>query len=339
MNCKLTTAMLLLVASIPCAADGVGKVVRISTPTNPRCINAKTDEITMTVRSVKTQKENGFFTNQNKAGVTVIATLNSDGNPKAQNPSVNLVSVQGAAAGQVYLPLEYPIASLLALSPDSGKTFTKNILLELYLDKTRGANTFGKILDDAGTLLSTLPIPANPYTNAVSQVVGFATKEIAAESADAGGQLFASVTLQFNDRDQTDISQCNSDDFESTGAIAIIGAQGAKNAILLPLDKLTSDYCWSYVSENTFEVQYAPKPDGGCANVAAAAFKEVPNDYVLMVLSAAPVLPVNSPHNIFAEVAPGGGPGTTLLRRQKDLQESIKLCDAMKLSHYLCGVQ
>jgi hypothetical protein len=78
---------------------------------------------------------------------------------------VNLISV---APGQVTLPLEYPIASLPPLSSDNGRTFTKNILIDLYLDKTRGANSFGKVLDAAESVLSKLPIPANPYTNAAS---------------------------------------------------------------------------------------------------------------------------------------------------------------------------
>lgn len=339
MDRRLTTMMALLIVSTPgMAQEGVGRIVRVPTPIAARCINARTDEITATLRYIKTQRTKGFFTDDNRAGVTVIATLNSDGNPKAQNPSVNLIGIRNAPAGQVYLPLEYPIASLLALSPDSGKTFTKNILLELYLDKTRGKNTFGTILDAAGTLLAKLPIPANPYTNAVSQVVSFATSAITKETTDAGGQLFASVTLQFNDRDQPDINQCHGDGFESTGAIAVMGAKGAQNTPLLPLDKLGSDYCWRYVADNTFEVQYAPKPAAGCASVSANAFQDVPNDYVMMVLSAQVVLPPTSVHNTFAEALEVGR-ATTLSRRQQDLEESRKLCAAMKLNPVYCGAQ
>jgi hypothetical protein len=333
--------MALLIVSIPSMAqEGVGRIVRIPMPIAERCINARTDEITATLRYIKTQKTKGFFTDDNRAGVTVIATLNSDGNPKAQNPSVNLIGIQNAPAGQVYLPLEYPIASLLALSSDSGKTFTKNILLELFLDKTRGKNTFGTILDVAGTLLAKLPIPANPYTNAVSQVVSFATSSIAKETTDAGGQLFASVALQFNDRDQPDINQCHDNGFESTGAIAVVGAKGAQNTPPLPLDRLGSDYCWRYVPDITFEVQYAPKPQPpvGCAGVSPDAFKDVPNDYVMMVLAAQVVLPPTSVRNIFAEPL-GVGRATILSRRQQDLEESRKLCAAMKLNSVYCGAQ
>src|SRR5258706_6935704 len=106
MDRSAITVVFLLAASAIVYADGVGRIVRVPTPSAARCINAKTDEITMTLRYVKTQKTNGFLTDDHRAGVTVIATLNSDGNPKAQNPSVNLVSVQDAPAGQIYLPLE-----------------------------------------------------------------------------------------------------------------------------------------------------------------------------------------------------------------------------------------
>lgn len=341
MDARAITVSMLLTLSISAAVADEGKIVRIPTPIGARCINAKTDEITIALRYVKTQKKNGFLTNDNKAGVTVISTLNSDGNPQARHPSVNLVSIRDAPAGQVYLPLEYPIASLLALSSDNGRTFTKNILLELYLDKTRGANTFGQILDQAGSLLSKLPIPANPYTNAVSQVVNFATTTITNQTKDAGGELFASLTLQFNDRDQRDIAQCVRDGFQASGAIAVVGARGTRNVPPLPLDKLSSDYCWRYVADNTFEIQYAPRPAAGCNGLSDVAFKDVPNDYVMLLVSAATVIPGPSAlNNVFAETIDGKpNPAAELLvRRKQDLQESKKLCDAMKLDAIYCGV-
>jgi hypothetical protein len=323
-----------LIATAACIHGDTGRIVRIPTPNVARCINAKTDEITMTLCYVKTQKTTGFFTDDHRAGVTVIATLNSDGNPKAQNPSVNLVSIQDAPAGQVYLPLEYPIASLLPLS--SGGSSTKNILLEVYMDKVRGRNSFGDVLDFAGTLLAKLPIPANPYTNAVSQVVGYATAAITKATTDNGGQLLASITLQFNDRDEN-VDQCKADDFQSTGAIGVIRPEGAEGATLLLLDRLNSDYCWTSVADNTYEIQYAPKPATGCANLAPTAYKDVPNDYMMIVLGANKVIPSADVQKMFLEGL-RRGPGTSVfMQRQYDLREAAKLCDALKLNHIYCG--
>lgn len=327
-----TTASLLVAAtsSTMLSAAGVGEIVRIATPTTPRCINAKTDELTLTLRRIITQKKDAFLTSDKKAGVTVIATLNSDGNPTAKHPSVNLVDVETAEKGQVRLPLEYPIASLLALSPDSGKTYTKNILLDIYLNKTRGKNTFGRVLDIAGSILAKLPIPANPYSNAANEILKFANDTVTTESKDVGGQLFASVTLQFNNKDASDPKNCG--DFQSTGAIAVIGAAGSQDTSPLPLGNLSKKYCWRYLSTNTYEVQYALKPESGCDKLADSAFNEVPNDYVMIVVSAAAIAkPPDDPgHEYTKQARP---------ERLDDLQESMKLCGAMKLPPILCGVQ
>jgi hypothetical protein len=328
--------LLAVVTVVPCAAEpsGVGEIVRIPTPINARCINAKTDELTMTLRRIITQRTEGFFTEDKRAGVTVIATLNSDGNPTSKTPSVNLIDIESAPMGQVLLPLEYPVASLLPLSADSGKTFTKNMLLELYLDKVRGENTFGKVLDIAGSLLAKLPIPANPYTNAASEVLKFANDAITSETRDAGGRLFASITLQFNDRDEPDLGKCAADSYQATGAIAVVGATGAHNIKPLALGNLSARYCWRYGSENTYEVQYAVKPTAGCHAVPAGEYRELPNDYVMIVVSAQ-TIPRPSLENPFtkSDSLPRGS------KRMDDLLTSKALCDAMRLAPAYCGVQ
>jgi hypothetical protein len=327
---------LLTSSAITCVATaqgGVGEIVRIPTPIRARCINAKTDEITMTLRRIITQKTSGFLTSDNRAGVTVIATLNSDGNPQSKTPSVNLVGIQAAPKGQVILPLEYPVASLLPLSPDSGKTFTKNMLLELYLDKVRGANTFGTVLDTASGLLGKLPIPSNPYLTAANEVLQWATTTITNESKDTGGQLFASITLQFNDRDETDTTKCAQDDHQTTGAIVVIGPKGAQTGSApISLGNLEQKYCWRYVSDSTYEVQYAAKLQGGCDALPASVYSEVPNDYIMILISAANISP--PPRNQFALPIGPVGPS----KRQRDIQEATKLCDSMNLASAYCGV-
>lgn len=316
------------------SAEGA-RIVRIPAPIAARCINAKTDELTVTLRYIKTEKRQGFFTEDNRAGVTVIATLNSDGNPKAQNPSVNLVDISERPAGQIYLPLEYPIASLLALSPDSGKSFTKNIELEIYIDRVKGKNTFGKILDVAGQLLPKLPIPQNPYTNAVSSVIGFATSAIQKETTDNGGQLVASVTLQFNNRDELNIDQCVNDGFESTGVVGIIGAKVADG---LDLDRLNS-YCLRYNPKNTYEIQYMERPDDHSCPAENPSYKDVPNDYLMLVVAARRLLPASPAANPFAPPIQGklNAAAELLSKRKEDLETSRKLCEALKLASAYCG--
>jgi hypothetical protein len=289
----------------------------------------------MTLRRVVIQKEAGLFTEEKKASVAILATLNASSSelPAAQAPSVNPVPIEDMPEGQVALPLEYPIASLLSLPQDSPKnTYTKNMLLDVYVAKKRGKNTFGKVLDLAGQVLARLPIPESPYTNAANQVLKFANDAIKAEAAAEEANHVASVTLQFNNKDQADIQRCKADGFEATGAIAIVGPKGPRDGRTLPLHNLERDYCWRYSSENTYAVEYAQKPpDGECKTVAEAAFSELPNDYVMVLVSAAKI---ESPFNPLTSPAQPKD-----LSRMKDLERSVSLCKEMSLSAGYCGVQ
>jgi hypothetical protein len=339
MDCKMVTAISLLALCVldePARSAEGARIVRIPAPIAARCINAKTDELTVTLRYIKTEKRQGFFTQDNKAGITVLTALNSDGNPRAQNPSVNLVDISDASTGQIYLPMEYPIASLLALSPDSGKTFTKNIELEIYIDRVKGQSTFGKILDVAGQLLPKLPIPQNPYTNAVSSVIGFASTAIQKETTDNGGQLFAGITLQFNNRDELNIDQCVNDGFESTGVVGVIGAKGPNGS--LELDRLNS-YCLRYNPRNTYEIQYTERPNDHSCPVDDASYKDVPNDYLMLVVAARRLLPASPAANVFSPTVEGrlNPAAESLFKRGEDVEESRKLCEALKLAPAYCG--
>ena len=341
---------LVLLSGVSAMAQG-GKIIRIPTPTNARCINARTDEVTISLRRIITQKTGGFFTEDNKAGITVIAILNADGTAPAKTPSVNLVDIKTEPKGQVSLPLEYPIASQLALK--QGDLVTKNMQLDLYLNKIRGANTFGTVLTTAGDILGRLPIPANPYTTVTNQFLQFANRTIQNESNDSGAKLFASITLQFNNRDEPNIQNCLDNDHQPTGAIAVVSEKGAHGANPLPVANLNKNYCWRYTTDTNYEVQYVAKPTSGVCSAVPdnAPWAELPNDYVMLVVSAAKVLPL-----VPIPLNSDGSPARMLdlndpstfgalmqnedLRKQrlKDLQDSIKLCKAMDIPVALCGV-
>lgn len=325
-------AILFFICTAQAAIADVGEIVRIPTPVSPRCIDSN-DRVTMTLRRIVTQKTSGFFTSDNQAGVAVIATLNADGTPPAKVPSVNLISISDAGTGQVILPLEYPIASQLPLSTSSPNSLTtKNMQLDLYLEKTRGSNTFGQIITTAGQVLGKLSIPANPFSTAGNQILDFANQIITNETSGAGAEEMASVTLQFSAVPIMDITQCG--DFEQTGAIAIIAPTGGRYA--LRLGNLSTQYCWRYVTDNTYEVQYAAKPAGTmCKDVADASYQEVPNDYVMLVISA------------ISTTSTGGGgaaraSAADVEARQRVIQDNARarsLCSALQMSPKLCGAE
>jgi hypothetical protein len=313
-------------------AQGIGEIVRIPAPISPRCINSTTDEVTVTLRRIITQRTGGLFTSDNQAGVAVVTTLNADGSPPTKTPSVSLINIASAPKGQVMLLLEYPVASQLLLtqekSPTSEKLVTKNMQLDLYLARVRSDNTFGKILTVASQFLGKLPIPANPYATVANQVLQFANQTITNETSREGALQFASVTLQFSRLNIPDLEQCTENDYQSTGAIAIIGAGGAHNVPPLPLGNLDKRYCWKYASKNTYEVLYAAKPRQGCQSLAESAYEEVPNDYVMLLVSAASVAKPTK-----------GGVAAEGSFRSRDLAESRKLCEAMGVDLNQCGVK
>ena len=265
-----------------------------------------------------------------------MSTLNADGQTSPKTPSVNVVSIAGEHRGQVFLPLEYPIASQMPLTqPGTGTTtaVTKNMLLEMYLEKTRSANTFGNVLQTASTVLGKLSIPANPYLTAANTFLSFANQTIQTETKDSGAQLFATLTFQFADRAYTSVQDCQNAGDSETGAIAVIAAAGNNGSNLLTLGNLDQRYCWRYNLGSTYEIQYAAKPTGSCTTVPDNQWNEPSNDYTMLFLSA--------------DTIPKKGGGyqaltvndlDTAAKHVDDLKNARALCDSFKASRTLCGV-
>lgn len=79
MKTRRLVALAAGLAGLAFGADNNGfETVRIPTAVNPKCINSTTDRVTLSVYRVIVQKTSGFFTNDKKAGVAVIATLNAN---------------------------------------------------------------------------------------------------------------------------------------------------------------------------------------------------------------------------------------------------------------------
>lgn len=336
MKLKFVLALLLLGLASPAvvAQQGYSSPIRVLAPITPRCINAETDQVTVTLRRILTQKYGGFFTQESRAGITVMATLNGSGNEVAKTPSVNQVDIKAEKKGQVSLALEYPVADLLLLK--QGNTLTKNIQLDLFMAKTRGKSSFGNVLDIAAKTLAKLPIPSNPYTTAANQFLKFANQSIEDQTGPQAAMAFASITLAFTNQDQKDINACLNDGFQATGAIAVFRDTGPKDAQLLPVVNLNQQYCFRYTSQFTYELQYLTRPPSGCTNLPENAWQEVPNDYVMLIVSAQ--RPPSS-QTKGVDIDSFGGKSAWDLQRRLDVQESKKLCELMGLLPKNCGIR
>jgi hypothetical protein len=349
------TLVIVLVLSIATAAHAQKaanngfEVVRIQTASNPKCINSKTDEVTLSVYRVILEKNGGFLVHDTGAGIAVIATLNgssiqlgSGGSPapgsnpqtvSAATPQVSTVQISGEKNGQIFVPLEYAIASRFVLSQNNSqtKTETTSMQLNMYAEKNRGANTFGTIVQDASTIIKALPIPANPYLTYADAFLNFATTSIQDDASNSkNATLFTSINIPFADTDYTDMQQCVNNSGSFTGAIAVLAATGTSGPNSLSLGNLSQKYCWRYESDNTFEIQYAPKPAAGCSNIDDSKWNEPSNDYTMLLLTAQKVPPSSSGGN--AARLP------SVNEWVEGLSNSAKLCNSLRVTTTLCGV-
>lgn len=281
--------LILLLAGSMCSAqyvnrEGPGKViVRVQDPYTSHCIDASTEQVTFLLKRVWTEKKEGIFTEDNKAGAVVRTDLDS-GDNKAHIPSVSLASIADDQSGHVSLALEYPVMRRFVLK--QGQNLTTNVSVEMYLAKKRGRNTFGEIIDVAGKALAMLPVPANPYTTVAQQFLTFANNAIDKAVADDIENKIAQINLNFADRKVADLDRCHSGGYEFTGAIAVLLSTGKENTALIPIEDADKKYCFSYSSASVFGLTAVAKPASGRCPKEQAAYSEVPNDYVLFVLNA-----------------------------------------------------
>jgi hypothetical protein len=302
-------------------------VVRVDDTAGTHCIAATTERITIFVRRVFVEKEGNWFTDDKKAGVLVRSQVSGEKgsgtddktSTDVQVPAVNLVSVKSDKKGRTSLALEYPVASGIALKQNN--TLTRTLDIDMYLAKARGRNTFGSVLDLAGQSLNQLPIPPNPYSEAGSKILKFANGAIDSSLKENQNDHIAHIGMQFNEGKQTDLAACKSAGNERTGAVAVLRATGLKNADLIPVTDTERLYCFRYSSDSTFELLAAKRNnDGSCPS--PQAFSAVPNDYVMLLLSAQPI-----------------SAGTkSVVSPTEARQEAASRCKLQKLAAVSCGI-
>jgi hypothetical protein len=330
--CFAVLAGLLLTQGSLRAQGGYSAPVRLVTPIAPRCIDSKTDEVTIDLKRILLQKKSYVFTQDSKAGVAVMASLNASGNSKAAAPSVSTVPIKDEPEGQVSLAIEYPVADQLVLTQD--KLVTRNIQLDIFIEKAKENNAFGDVLNLAGQVLQKLPIPDNPYVSMANQFLTFANGAINTEVQNSDNAIqIASISLLFNNTAETNIDNCVAQNYQTTGAIAVLKSDsGADDQKLLPVENLDQSYCFRYLLAPVAELQYVSQPAAGCKALdASATWSEVPNDYLMLIISAAPT----AGGALHAE----GADSSARPERRHALENSRALCREFGSDPKYCGIR
>jgi hypothetical protein len=330
-------AGLLILPSQSIAQQGSGGVpVRVVQLTDDpdihsRCINPSKDRIWLTLRRVVTTRSKGWFTKDADVSVVINAHVQTD--PPPTTPIAYPLAAKAkfgvSPIGQVSIPIEYTIVSGLVLSQnEKNATGTKitytGLGVDLTLLNTKQKNGLGNALQALVDITSSskLPIPASPYTQAATYLLGFANTAVdnsIKATNDNDKSVSGSLAFTFDPDGNCGGKTPNGDDFESTGTKAFLSSEGNKSptagsAIYVDIEQ-TNNFCWAADLTPSFVLKATPKlPSVECSNSGyAPKYLPVSNNYVAFFLNK---------REVSSKL---GTPATEAVR---DRQESLKRCKA-----------
>jgi hypothetical protein len=265
--------------------DGGAVPIRIADGPGTRCISGSKDRIWLTMRRVITDKNSSWLKEDKSVAVIATTLVKSDpAAPKALSfPLMTEATVAPYSKGQVSVPIEYSLIDGFSLVQDKVK-YT-GLQLEFTLLNVQGRNNWGNALLALGQVAKKLPLPASPYTQAASYLLDFTntavTKDLDAQDKSDKVKS-ATITLNF-DPD----GKCVSQDFESTGTIAILQGGQPKGDFFVDLGQI-NNYCWTAELRPAFVLKAATRDaQRTCTDPQYhPQWKQVTNNYVAFFLNA-----------------------------------------------------
>jgi hypothetical protein len=322
LSCILGGLLLLMPAHAFSQNNG-GVPVRIPNGPDAACINSATDQVWLTLYRVVETKTNGFLSRENQA--EIVSTVKVQSRPQAAQP-LNFplstkVNIRPYTEGQVSIPVEYTLVSGLPLKQmENGKTITyTGFSLDTTLVNLKSRNGLGGALQALADLTGSnkLPIPDTPYTHAATYLLSFAntavTNDLNNKNAD-DKYTTASLALNFDPTGTCSGGGPAGQGFETTGTKALLMSEGIRGNAYVPINE-TDGYCWTADVRPSFVLKAAKKvPGKPCTDASyAAAYKGVTNDYLAF----------------FLQKRTSGGRLGTAAARQRDIDNSKKLCDVL----------
>lgn len=303
-------------------AQGNGAIpVRIPDGPHSRCINGASDRVWLTMRRVITDKNGGWLTKDTT--ISVIATVLVHSDPEAAKPLsfplTTEATLESYGTGQVSVPIEYSMVDGFNLSQPNGQSSVKytGFQVDLTLLNMKGKTKWGSGLQALDTVAKKLPLPASPITSTATYLLDFANNAVTSDlnAQDTSDKVkAATITLNF---DPT--GSCQSEDFESTGTIAIVQGGPPKDGYFVDISR-PDDYCFSADLRPAFVLKAAGKDPSKACTAAnyTPQWNQVSNDYVAFFLNA-----VASPGHL------GGHPTT-------DKADSLARCRANGIADQDC---
>jgi hypothetical protein len=302
-----------------------GVPVRIANEPDPKCINAATDEVWLTMYRIIESKKKGFLTSESEA--EIIITVKVQAKPQPDHalsfPLSNTVEISAYTPGQVSIPVEYTLVSGLNLKQtgsDGKPVIYTGFSVDSTLVNLKSMNALGNALKALSDVTGSkkLPIPDTPYTQAAGYLLDFATKAVQGgiDSTKAKDKYStASLALNFSENSSCSGGGPAGQGFETTGTKAILMADGTLGEGYVPIDQ-TNSYCWAADVTPSFILKAAKKVAGKECNDASYSglYKQITNDYVAFFLQKQTVETGKL------------GPNTI---QDEDIGDAQKLCDLL----------
>jgi hypothetical protein len=326
----ISSMMLVLVIlwNLPITAQQHGGVpVRIPDSPTPRCVNYNTDLVWLTLYRVVTTRQSGWLTSDNQAEIIINVQVKTQPQSALAFPLSTKVNIRDYATGQVSIPVEYTLASGLALkqgSADKAVSYT-GFGVDTTLVNLKGKHGLGIALDALDQIVGSkkLPIPDNPYSQAAGYLLDFANKAVTDSITNQNAEdkyTTASLALNFDPEGTCAANSPDGQGFETTGTKAILMSDGEQGPGYVPIDQ-TDNYCWTATTQPSFVLKAAKKIGSTpCVDPSyTAKFVQVTNNYVAYFLQKREVKAHQGPSNA-----------------ARDKKEALQLCSALGIAAAEC---
>jgi hypothetical protein len=277
---------------LACAATpGSGaKIIRVDeTSEQEYCINGRTDEIFVHLRSFVAGKDRNVFKEDGSIGMVIDTTVSGD--VRRQPEKINFpvafqATVRNYGEGLVSIPIEKGILSSFALS--DGDARYSQVELSFRFIKVQEDTTIGRAIKSLATVTEDYSLPAEIFGASFQMYASIASSlidNVFTDNRNSTQDPLASIVLAF-DPD----GRCDNLLFEKTGTKAVVMAgEGGDEDGVVDINQMNS-YCFQTELRPSFEVWFWKRAAGVCADRPAEA-RQLRNPHFGFYVTARPIDP------------------------------------------------
>ncbi len=284
-------AMLAVPALAWAATPGSGaRIIRVDeTSEQEYCINGRSDEIFLHLRSFVAGKDRNIFKEDASIGMVIDTTVSGDVRRQPEKISFPIAfqaTVRNYGEGLVSIPIEKGILSSFALS--DGDARYSQVDLSFRFVKVQEDTTIGRAIKSLATVSEDFSLPTELFGASFQMYASIASSlidNVFTDNRNSTQDPLASIVLAF-DPDGT----CSNLLFEKTGTKAVVmGTEGREQDGIVDIGQMNS-YCFQTELRPAFEVWFWKRQAGVCEGRPADA-RQLRNPHFGFYVTARPIDP------------------------------------------------